>query len=48
MSRDDKIELSEFTYKKKNAQQTKGNVHHIEILRALPAEKTVTLTEARK
>ena len=48
MSEADRIELSKVTCKKKKVQSTKGNVHHIEILRALPAEKTITLTEAGK
>ena len=43
-----KLDLSEFAYKKKDARQVDGTVYHVEILHALPAEKTITLTRAGK
>jgi hypothetical protein len=42
------MELSEFTCKKKAVRRAKGILHSIRILRALPAEKMMTLKEARK
>jgi hypothetical protein len=48
LSKRELIDLSEFAYKTKSVQQAKGTVHRIEILRALPAEKTITLVGAGK
>ncbi len=48
MSEGERVELSEFTSKKKKAEAAKGTLHRIEILRALPVERTIAITGAVK
>jgi hypothetical protein len=48
LSRKDQLELSELICEKKKIQEAKGIVYNIDVLRALPAERTIIVAGARK